>query len=573
MLARFKFPLALLALAAIVLLAYYPVAQFGFYGDDWIFFDLAGRLNLSDYLARYFDPHAQTAWYRPVQGVLWRIGYAVFGNNPLGYHAVNVVIHLANVLVLFALVKRETKNERIGFVAALIFATLPTAALAVFWAGVIDPLETLFYLATIWFWLAYLRGERTRDFIFAFGAFLLALFSKEIGVILPVPLFLLDRFLVACPASLAQLARRYALFVLALVPFGVIEWIVTRRSVFVNREGYSASAQLVQNIADYFSTLAFPWVFAPPFSYVWLVAIISLLAYLVLAKRYVALVPLVVAAAMAILPVTPFPFVANRFLYLSLVAFAIVFALAFDWLAHRLPCAVMYALIVLITGYGCINIAEQAARYAEDGRVARVPFRNVRQAHPSLPDDSFFYFINPPVPGPNLSGMFLWQYGTRVFASANDSNVPARLRDHANTYVIYWDAQGTQKEQRVEKENVTRITPALPVSFGELKLEGYEVVSASVKRGEPILVLVYVRASARLENELTLFARLLAKDESIAAQVEIARVWPTNELSVAAIQIPTEIAPGEYRLAMGWMDSAGPSLGAPIMLEPFKVVP
>ncbi|MBI5305123.1 MAG: glycosyltransferase family 39 protein [Chloroflexi bacterium] len=565
MLARSKFPLAMFALAATVLLAYASALQLGFYGDDWIFYDLAGRLSLADYLVKYIDPNAQTAWFRPVQGVLWRIGYTMFGTNPLGYHAVNVVIHLANVLLLFALVQRETRNARVGFVAALVFATLPTAALAVFWAGVIDSLETFFYLTAIWFWLAYLREERVRDYVLAFIAFLLALFSKELGVTLPVTLFLLDRFHVARPASLAQLARRYALFVLALIPFGMIEWIVTRRSVFVNREGYSAGAQIAQNLADYLSMLAFPWVFAPPFSYLWLVIVIVLLAYLVIARKRFVLVPLVAGAVMAILPVAPFPFVAPRFLYLSLVASAILCALAFEWLAQRLPRRLTLALLVLVAAWGCVNIADAAAQYAEDGRVARVPFRNVRQAHPTLPDDTYFYFINPPVPGPNLSGMFLWQYGTRAFAGATDSGRPANLRDHADAYVVYWNAQGDQKEQRVEKEITVRATRALPVPSGDgMQLEAYELARARVKRGEPIVVLLYWRANE--PRELVARVELVAPDNRVVARIERAQTLSPRELGTQAIVLPQSLAPGTYRLIIGLTDTSVMTI-EPIVVE------
>jgi len=543
--ARLKFPLAMLALVAMVLIAYAPAFQFGFYGDDWIFFDLAGRLNLDEYLYKYFDPQAQTAWYRPVQGVLWRIGYTAFGHNPLGYHAVNIFLHLANVLLLFALVKRETQNKRVGFVAALIFATLPTAALAVFWAGVVDPLETLFYLAATWFWLAYLRDERARDFIFAFGAFLFALFSKEIGVTLPVTLFLLDRFWIARPASLVQLARRYALFALTLIPFAGIEWIVTRRSVFVNREGYSPGAQITQNLADYFSALAFPWGFFPPLSYAWLALVAPVLAFLIFGRKRYALIPLVVGAAITILPVAPFPFVAHRFLYLSLVAFAILFALAFDAFARRWR-VIAFASLVLVVVWGGVDIAAQAARYAEDGRIARVPFRNVRQAHPSLPDDTYFYFINPPVPGPNLSGMFFWQYGARVFASANDSGQPAKLRDHANAYVIYWDAAGNQKEQRVEKDLAARASLVLPVQLGDAQLAGYELARANVKRGEPIVLWLYWRTPST--SSLNTRVELLTADNRVVAQMASVQTELASELGVQVIVWSPVIQAGTYRL-------------------------
>ena len=590
---RKKFALAFAITGAAVLLAYFPALALGFYGDDWIFYDLAGRLNLSEYLSKYFDPHAQTAWYRPVQGVLWRAGYTIFGTNPLGYHLVNVLLHLANSLLILALARRITRNARAAFFAALIFATLPTAALAVFWPGVVDTLETVFYLLATWFWFEYLikdssiyavarldtqpakancperktKGASPIAMTAAYIAFLFALFSKEIGVTLPITLFLMDRCVVAQPATHAQLTKRYAPFALALAPYAWIEYIVTRRSVFVNREGYNPGIQIAQNLADYLGTLAFPWIASPPLNYVSLALGVALLSYLIVAKKWYALLPAIVGAVLAILPVAPFPFVANRFLYLPLVASALVLALGFDLIARRVSRAwLAFAIIAGVALFGSAHIARAASEFAENGRVARVPFRNLRQAHPTLPDDTYFYFIQPPVPGTNLSGMMLWQYGARVSARATDDGRPANLRAHANAYVIFWDAQNNQKEQRVEKEIAARMSPA--PSGGMIQVEGFELARANLKRGEPVLVLLYLSARDHFALVIHADARLIAADGRVVAsdQKIISGFEKLNEIVVAPLQLPLDVEPSSYRLEIGIT-----TLAEKIMVDPIVI--
>src|SRR5574341_147967 len=83
---RKRLVLGAVVLMAVVFVAYFQALRVSFVGDDWIFFELAGRLSLSDYLVKYFDPRVQTAWYRPVQGVLFRIGYDVCRNAQMWYH-------------------------------------------------------------------------------------------------------------------------------------------------------------------------------------------------------------------------------------------------------------------------------------------------------------------------------------------------------------------------------------------------------------------------------------------------------------------------------------------------------
>jgi hypothetical protein len=296
-----------------------------------------------------------------------------------------------------------------------------------------------------------------------------------------------------------------------------------------------------------------------------LAVVSAALAYIIVAKKRFALVPLVAGAVMAILPVAPFPFVAPRFLYLSLVAFAMLFACACEWLWRRAPRRAMIAALVLVTAWGSASIADAAAQYAEAGRVARVPFRNVRQAHPTLMDDTYFYFVNPPAPGPNLSGMFFWQYGARVSAAATDSARPANLREHADAYVIYWDAEGNQKELRVEKEIAVHATPALPIQLDEgVRLEAYELARARVKRGEPIGLLLYWRAVE--SRELVARVDLVAADHRVVARIERALTPSLRELGVQAILLPQTAAPGAYRLAIHLADTSVMTI-EPIIVE------
>jgi hypothetical protein len=577
-----------LTLAAAVFAPYYHALAVGFYGDDWIFFDLAGRLSLPDYLVRYFDPNAQTAWYRPVQGLLFRLEYTLWGNHTVPYHARNLFFHFANCLWLFAIVERVTRQRFAAFTAALMFATLPTAAIAVFWPGVVDPMETFFYLASIWFWLAHLQSTRARDYWLAFAAFLFALLSKEIGATLPITLFLIDRLIIGKPASLTQFMRRYFWFAMVYLIYLPIEFIVTRRSVFVNREGYAASTQLWTNLFDYLGALVFPWAFVPFLSYVLVLIAAGFLGYLIFVRQKLALIPIVVGATLAILPVIPFPFVAYRFLYLSLIGSAILFALGLNWVKHRLPTQRFYQTTILgmlaaIVLFGGARVSDAALGFGENARIARVPFRNFRQAHPTLPDETFVYFLYPPVPGPNLSGMFLWYYGPRVFAGANDSDLPRRLRDYPLTYVQYFDESGNQKEQRVDKELNVRFTPTLPVSFSPaIRLEDVELVSANVPRGETVILLLHWRALASIADDYTVGVSLIdSSGKSLSMYLKEPRrgqsptsSWTPGQIILDAIQlpVPADALPGAYHVEITLFDAAKPSTGNLfVTIEPVNI--
>ncbi len=571
---RWKYLIALGAIAATVLVAFAAAMQLSFVGDDWIFLDIVGRLNLHDYLVKYFDPSAQTAWYRPVQGIQYLIGYKFFGSDPFGYHLENVLLHLANCWLLFGLALHLTRQARIAFVAALLYATFPIAVEGIFKAGVIDPLLTVFSLMSIWFWLRYLERGTRRDYWLAFVNFILALYCKESSIMLPIILCLIDRLAprVTKPTTWGELLRRYFWFAAAFIPYAVIEYIVTQRSIFVSHEGYAPGIGILANLVGYFSGLAFPWVYAPPLSGLLLVLALAVLAYFVIAKKKSALICVAAVAVLPVLPIAPFPQVSPRFLYFSLTASAFLFALMFDWAWRCLPRArtiraLTFGVVALAVAFGSMGIADATTAFAEFARVNRVSFRNVRQWHPTLPADTLLYFFYPPLPGPNLSGMFFSYYGSSVTSISTDSDVPANWRTHALAYVYCYDAQGSQIEQRVDQTIAVRATPAPPVIFDNaIRLEGFELASGSVVRGQSLLMLLYWRGTRLIATDYTVGVHLVDAAGHIVAGYDKeprrgtrpSSSWTPGELIVDAIQlpIPAETPPGDYRLEVELYDAA-----------------
>src|SRR5512135_548631 len=84
-------------LAAIAFLTYYPGLRMGFYLDDYIYLERAGRTDWSNALVQIFDPRVQTLWYRPLQAIQFFLEFQVFGGNSNAYHVVNMAFHAINV--------------------------------------------------------------------------------------------------------------------------------------------------------------------------------------------------------------------------------------------------------------------------------------------------------------------------------------------------------------------------------------------------------------------------------------------------------------------------------------------
>lgn len=169
----------------------------GFLGDDLGFLHyVAGRVQADQIVSLVSNellspPYRSGFFYRPFAVFSFLIDYIIWGTNPVGWHLTNLLLHLANTLLLWKLVERvaagslNRTNMIMGGAAAAIFALRPSAPETVAWlSGRNDELVLLGFFVTL---LAYLRAEGIwgRYYLLALGGFLFALGSKEAGVTMP----------------------------------------------------------------------------------------------------------------------------------------------------------------------------------------------------------------------------------------------------------------------------------------------------------------------------------------------------------------------------------------------------
>src|SRR6266705_2241319 len=145
--------------------------------------------------------------YIPLTWMTLGLDYLLWGMNPVGYHLTSLLLHAANAVVFFFVVRRlltqalSSPSERghalavsAGF-AALLFAIHPLRVESVVWVTERrDVLSGLFYLLAI---LVYLRaceqGASGRGgYWLSVAVFVCALLSKSMVVNLPVVLLILD---------------------------------------------------------------------------------------------------------------------------------------------------------------------------------------------------------------------------------------------------------------------------------------------------------------------------------------------------------------------------------------------
>jgi tetratricopeptide (TPR) repeat protein len=117
----------------------------------------------------------------------------LFGIGPSGYHITNVLLHVANTLLLFATLTAATGNmSRSAFVAAL-FAIHPLHVESVAWvAERKDVLSVFFGLLSLRAYVGYAKKGHASRLIGSFLLFICSLLAKPTLVTLPFVFLLLD---------------------------------------------------------------------------------------------------------------------------------------------------------------------------------------------------------------------------------------------------------------------------------------------------------------------------------------------------------------------------------------------
>jgi len=195
--------LGALALAALIAGAYAPALLGGFIWDDDTWVTGNQLLWEPDGLRRIWFSLDSPSQYFPLTSTLLRLQYALWGLNPLGYHAVNVLLHAGNAILVWLLLRRLEMPG--AWLAAAAFALHPVQVESVAWITELkNLLSTAFSLLVVFCWLRFKDGTgpaRRRAYALSIVMLALALLSKTTAVTLPAVLLLIDWYRARRPLS------------------------------------------------------------------------------------------------------------------------------------------------------------------------------------------------------------------------------------------------------------------------------------------------------------------------------------------------------------------------------------
>jgi Flp pilus assembly protein TadD len=183
-------------LAGAVLVAFEGVRHNDFvnYDDDvYVTDNLRVQEGLSFKSVAWAFKSLELGYWHPLSLISHIIDYSFFGANPAGHHLVSVGIHIANVVLLFLILKRMTGSLWPSVFVAAVFGLHPLAVESVAWvAERKNVLSTFFAFLTIAAYLRYTRKPGLWRYAVVVILFAAGLLSKPMLVTLPFVLILLD---------------------------------------------------------------------------------------------------------------------------------------------------------------------------------------------------------------------------------------------------------------------------------------------------------------------------------------------------------------------------------------------
>lgn len=181
----------------LTLLAYIPAFSAGYVEfDDQIY--IRENLHVStgltwDNVVWAFTEVGFASNWHPLTWISHMLDAELFGTEPAGHHVMNVIIHCANSILLFMMLRFMTGHVMASFLVAGLFAVHPLNVESVAWlAQRKNTLSTFFGILAIWAYSHYTNGRNWPAYAISILCFALSLLAKPMLVTLPFGLLLLD---------------------------------------------------------------------------------------------------------------------------------------------------------------------------------------------------------------------------------------------------------------------------------------------------------------------------------------------------------------------------------------------
>lgn len=276
--------------------------------------------------------------------------FLIFGQNVFFYHAFNVFLHISASFLVFLFVQTIIKNQKISLLACLIFLLHPIQTEAVAWiSGSGYIFYSIFFLLSFLAFHKALENQDWKYFLASLLFYSLALFASPWAFPLAAVFFLYEIYL--------KKIHPHWFFYLALILINLFYFLNMQTQTSLRIASLNQATGGFQNLAitiPHILTQNLLLLFWPQnltlyhegeiltSTYLWLARLLVLAAFLIMpfilqrCKLFVFfLLFFLVSISLSLSPLQITWYVAERYLYLGLISFAVLMALIFYQIEDR----------------------------------------------------------------------------------------------------------------------------------------------------------------------------------------------------------------------------------------------
>lgn len=230
-------------LGILAIFIYWRMVDNFFYYDDFDWLDKVRGLGQKPLSILNPVVHPPTSYFSPLIYIVFWINYSLFGLDPFAYHLLSLILHILNSCLVVYLTFSISNNLTLAILAGLFFTTSFAITDAVLWpAAYVDIMMFFFFILSLIFFAAYLKNQNKYGYLLCLIFFILSLSAKGTALVLPISLFLIERYL-APPSSTFKMLK--------YMPFALIAAVylaLTRHYSSVNFMEQVDLGQIVLNI-------------------------------------------------------------------------------------------------------------------------------------------------------------------------------------------------------------------------------------------------------------------------------------------------------------------------------------
>ncbi len=171
--------------------------------------------------------------YTSLTLTIFSLIYNFWGENPVPYHWINLLFHLFNIILVYMLMRKLSKNTIVIILVTLLFALHPMRVESVAWISEFkDLLFSFFSFISFHIYIKYLHQKKVGYIILTLLFIFLASLSKIQGLIIPFSLILFD-YIYNRKLSLWTLTEKIIMFLYIFLSFNLKYLLILTITLFI----------------------------------------------------------------------------------------------------------------------------------------------------------------------------------------------------------------------------------------------------------------------------------------------------------------------------------------------------